>query len=89
MDSGLGSGFLLKYLCLFPVFKFSSCGKKSTLASHKLCILQLFGIRQEYMICRSIHTIISSLRVGGDALEEQSCQVKDYGNTKLEDFSFL
>lgn len=89
MDSGVDSGVLVKYLCLSPVFKFSSCGEKSTLASHKLGLIQLFGVGQEYRIRRNIHTIFSSPRMGGDAVEEQSSQVKYYSNTIPEDFSLL
>lgn len=55
------------------------------LASHKL--MQLFV--QEYRISGTTHTVISTLRAGGDALEEQCSQVKDYSHTPREDFSLL
>lgn len=57
------------------------------LASHKL--MQLFGVVQEYRMSGTTHTIISALRVGGVALEEQCAQVKDYSHTPREDFSLL
>lgn len=76
--------FLLKYFHLSPVFKFFMW-EKSVLASHKL--MQLFV--QEYRISGTTHTVISTLRAGGDALEEQCSQVKDYSHTPQEDFSLL
>lgn len=77
--------FLLKYFRLSPVFKFFMWGKKC--ASIKL--MQLFGVVQEYRMSGTTHTIISALRVGGVALEEQCAQVKDYSHTPREDFSLL
>lgn len=51
--------------------------------------MQLFGVVQEYRMSGTTHTIISALRVGGVALEEQCAQVKDYSHTPREDFSLL
>lgn len=69
-----------------PAFKFFMRAKKSVLPSCR--IIQLFGVLQEYSISGIIHTI-SALRAGGDALEEQCAQVKDYSHTPREDLSLL
>lgn len=47
-----------------------------------------FGVVREYRISGILHTI-SALRAGGDALEEQCAQVKDYSHTPWIDFSLL